>query len=56
MPSIAHFSTPEVADISDAALTARLQQRLDHKTKPQGALGRLEALALRIGKPPPSAA
>ncbi len=33
----------------DAALAARLQQRLDHLTKPVGALGRLEDLALQIG-------
>ena len=33
----------------DTALTQRLQHRLDHLTKPLGALGRLEALALQIG-------
>ena len=33
----------------DAALALRLRQRLDGLTKPLGALGRLEALALQIG-------
>jgi nicotinate-nucleotide--dimethylbenzimidazole phosphoribosyltransferase len=40
---------PSVEPIDDSALAARLQQRLDGKTKPLGALGRLEALALRLG-------
>ena len=33
----------------DAALAQRLRQRLDGLTKPLGALGRLEALALQVG-------
>ncbi|MDF1485301.1 nicotinate-nucleotide--dimethylbenzimidazole phosphoribosyltransferase [Ramlibacter sp. H39-3-26] len=41
--------TTTIDDIQDPALAARLQHLLDHKTKPVGALGRLEALALRIG-------
>ncbi|WP_422086993.1 nicotinate-nucleotide--dimethylbenzimidazole phosphoribosyltransferase [Variovorax sp.] len=40
---------PTIPDLADTALTARLQSALDNKTKPLGALGRLEALALRIG-------
>lgn len=40
---------PAVESIDDPALAARLQHLLDHKTKPLGALGRLEALALRLG-------
>ena len=40
---------PTISDITDTALAARLQSALDNKTKPLGALGRLEALALRIG-------
>ncbi|RYF26339.1 MAG: nicotinate-nucleotide--dimethylbenzimidazole phosphoribosyltransferase, partial [Comamonadaceae bacterium] len=41
---------PQSLPLNDAALAARLQHLLDHKTKPLGALGRLEALAWRIGR------
>ncbi|ROZ64924.1 nicotinate-nucleotide--dimethylbenzimidazole phosphoribosyltransferase [Ramlibacter sp. WS9] len=39
----------QIPDISNEALAQRLQHKLDHKTKPLGSLGRLEALALQIG-------
>jgi len=41
---------PAVPDLHDTTLTAALLRTLDNKTKPVGALGRLEALALRIGQ------
>ena len=40
---------PTIPELGDDALHHRLRQLLDDKTKPVGALGRLEELALRIG-------
>jgi nicotinate-nucleotide--dimethylbenzimidazole phosphoribosyltransferase len=45
--------TPDISDIpelDDPALDAALLRRIDGKTKPLGALGRLETLGLQIGR------
>ncbi len=42
------LSVPVIDSVDDGRLAARVQQRLDRLTKPQGALGRLEALALQV--------
>lgn len=47
--SIPQDLIPEIPSIQDAALAARLQHRIDRKTKPLGSLGRLEDLMLRLG-------
>ncbi|MFY9458445.1 MAG: nicotinate-nucleotide--dimethylbenzimidazole phosphoribosyltransferase, partial [Aquabacterium commune] len=49
MHATPHDLIPQVADLHDAALAARLQHLLDHKTKPLGSLGRIEGLARQIG-------
>ncbi len=43
------WQMPSVPDLHDAALAQRLQHLIDHKTKPLGALGRIEALAVQLG-------
>ena len=42
------FSLPLIPAI-DVALTSALRQKIDQKTKPLGALGQLEEVALRVG-------
>jgi nicotinate-nucleotide--dimethylbenzimidazole phosphoribosyltransferase len=43
------LALPAIESTNDTALAARLRHKIDHKTKPLGALGRLEDLALQLG-------
>lgn len=45
----ASLKLPQVAATADPDLEAALRHNLDNKTKPLGALGKLESLALQIG-------
>ena len=47
--TFASLTIPAIPEVQDDALSLRLQQALDNKTKPLGSLGRIEMLAHRIG-------
>ena len=46
----AGYTVPPIASIDLPELTARLQHKIDNKTKPLGSLGQIETLAVRIGQ------
>lgn len=49
MPPLTIFTAPTIANIENDELRQQLQQIIDLKTKPLGALGRLETLAVQLG-------
>nr|WP_227677666.1 nicotinate-nucleotide--dimethylbenzimidazole phosphoribosyltransferase [Psychrobacter sp. H8-1] len=49
MIALTAFTAPTIANIENNELRQQLQQIIDLKTKPLGALGRLETLALQLG-------
>ncbi|WP_227687551.1 MULTISPECIES: nicotinate-nucleotide--dimethylbenzimidazole phosphoribosyltransferase [Psychrobacter] len=49
MIALITFTAPTIANIENNDLRQQLQQIIDLKTKPLGALGRLETLALQLG-------
>ena len=48
-PSASTFVLPEIASVSNPRLEHKLRHKMDQKTKPLGALGQLEGLALQMG-------
>ncbi|WP_372887173.1 nicotinate-nucleotide--dimethylbenzimidazole phosphoribosyltransferase, partial [Psychrobacter sp.] len=49
MPTLTIFTAPTIANIENDELRLQLQQIIDLKTKPLGALGRIEAIAVQLG-------
>ncbi|MDP5291348.1 nicotinate-nucleotide--dimethylbenzimidazole phosphoribosyltransferase [Oceanimonas sp. CHS3-5] len=49
MQPIDRFIVPAIAPQANPELERQLQQQVDNKTKPPGALGELESLAIRLG-------